>query len=510
MKVNQLKTGAALSYISLGLSNVISIIYTPIMLRLLGQSEYGLYTLVSSIVAYLGILNFGFGSAYMRYYSRFKTSDDHKNIEKLNGMFLIIFTIIGSIALLAGLVLISNTDTILGNKLTTLELSKARILMAIMVINIAISFPNVVFNAHITANEQFVFQKLLQIIKAVVNPFVILPVLFIGYGSVGMVIVTTLLNISIEIVNIIFCFKELKMRFAFGEFDLLLMKEMTVFSSFIFINMVVDQVNWNIDKFIIGRFHGTGLVAIYGLAAQINTYYRSFSMAISSVFIPRVHKMISSSESNQSLTFLLSRIGRLQFIILSMIAIFFVFFGRPFLYLWAGQNYTRAYPIILLLILPVTVPLIQTLGIEIQRAKNMHKFRSWVYFFIALINLILSIPLARVYGGIGAAIGTATALIIGNGFVMNWYNHAKVGLDMKYFWKQIFQFIPSLIIPIIFGVAVTIFIDLYNILSLLICGSIFVLVYGISIWHLGMNKYEKNLIGNPVRSAFKRIISGRN
>jgi len=91
MKVNQLKGGEILSYISMGLGYIISIIYNPIMLRLLGQSEYGLYNLVISVVSYLGLLNFGFSSAYVRYYSRYKVKDDKENIAKLNGMFLIVF-----------------------------------------------------------------------------------------------------------------------------------------------------------------------------------------------------------------------------------------------------------------------------------------------------------------------------------------------------------------------------------------------------------------------------------
>ncbi len=37
--------------------------------------------------------------------------------------------------------------------------------------------------------------------------------------------------------------------------------------------------------------------------------------------------------------------------------------------------------------------------------------------------LFLSIPLAKAYGGTGAAIGTAISLLIGNGLVMNWYYH---------------------------------------------------------------------------------------
>ncbi|HHX66461.1 MAG TPA: oligosaccharide flippase family protein, partial [Gallicola sp.] len=225
MKVNQLKAGAALSYISMGLGYLVSIIYTPIMLRLLGQSEYGLYNLVASVVAYLGVLNFGFGSAYMRYYSRYKVKDDREKIATLNGMFFIIFAAIGLVAVIAGSVLALNTELIFGSELTSFELAKAKVLMFILVVNLAVSFPNIVFTSHITANERFIFQRVVQMIKTVVNPFVILPVLIMGYGSVGMVVITTILNISIEAINATYCLRKLKMEFAFRHFDFRLMKE---------------------------------------------------------------------------------------------------------------------------------------------------------------------------------------------------------------------------------------------------------------------------------------------
>jgi O-antigen/teichoic acid export membrane protein len=505
MKVNQLKAGAALSYISMGLGYLVSIIYTPIMLRLLGQSEYGLYNLVASVVAYLGVLNFGFGSAYMRYYSRYKIQDDREKIATLNGMFLIIFSFIGLIAVIAGTMLAMNTEAIFGSELTVTELSRAKILMMILVINLAISFPNIVFTSHITANEKFVFHKLVQMIKIVANPFVVLPLLILGYGSVGMVIATTFLNFTIEVINAVYCIKKLKMRFSFKNFDFKLMREMTVFSSFIFMNLLIDQINWNVDKFILGRFHGTISVAVYGLAAQLNNYYLSISTAISSVFIPRVHRLVATSDNNNELTNLFTRIGRIQFIILSLIASGLIFFGRPFINMWAGKNYDDSYPIVLLLIIPVTIPLIQNIGIEIQRAKNMHKFRSWVYFFIALGNLGLTIPLAKRYGGIGAAIGTASALIIGNGFIMNWYNHVKVGLDMKFFWKQILRFVPALIAPVLAGILINSIFNLYNIFYFLGFGIIYVIIFCGSIWFVGMNQYEKDLIGKPIRSIVRRI-----
>ncbi len=504
-RINQLKAGAALSYISMGLGYVVSIIYTPIMLRLLGQSEYGLYNLVASVIAYLGILNFGFGSAYMRYYSRYKVKEYKDNIAKLNGMFLIIFSVIGIVAVLAGITLIFNIETIFGSKLTNQEILTARFLMAIMVVNLAISFPSIVFTSHITANEQFIFQKLLQIIKTMVNPFMVLPVLLLGYGSVGMVIATTVVNITIEITNLLFCIKKLNMKFKFHGFDFSLMREMTVFSSYIFINMIVDQINWNLDKFILGRFCGTISVAVYGLAAQLNTYYMSLSSTISGVFIPRVHKMIAKANDDRELTFLFTRVGRVQFILLSIISTGIIFFGKPFINMWAGSDYNESYPIVLLLILPVTIPLIQNIGVEITRAKNMHQFRSWVYLFIAIINVILTVPLARVYGGVGAAIGTGISLIVGNGLLMNWYYHTRVGLDIKYFWKNILSFIPSLILPIIIGIVMNLYRDLFSITSFLLCGIIYVIVFLISIWFFGLNQYEKDLIGKPIVKVLKKL-----
>ena len=81
------------------------------------------------------------------------------------------------------------------------------------------------------------------------------------------------------------------------------MKEMTVFSSFIFINLLIDQINWNVQKFILGRFHGTVTVAVYGLTAQLNSYYIYSTI---SVFYSRVHRLVATLDNNDELQSYLS------------------------------------------------------------------------------------------------------------------------------------------------------------------------------------------------------------
>lgn len=505
MPINQLKAGALLSYILIGLGSVISIVYTPVMLRLLGQSEYGLYNLVASVVAYLGLFNFGFGSAYIKYFSGYKANGDADGIARLNGMFLLIFSVLGALAIVAGMILVVNTDSVFGSELTIAELAKAKILMAILVVNMAITFPSIVFNSYVGAIENFVFQKTLLIVKTIANPLVILPVLLAGYGSVGLVVATTVLNLAIELTNIVFCFRKGKIRFKFTKFEPGLLRELFIFSSFIFLNLVVNQINWNVDRFIIGRIRGTVEVAVYSIAAQLNTYYLSLSTAMSGVYIPRVNEMIARKCSNWELSELFARLGRLQFIVLSLIVGLLLFFGLSFIQLWAGVDYSRSYYMALLLIIPVTIPLIQNLGIEIQRAKNMHKFRSWVYFFIALGNIAISIPLVKIYGGAGAAMGTSIALIVGNVLVMNWYYHKKVGLDIIYFSKQIGRILPSLLLPAIAGYLIMRYVDLMKIGNFIGFAFLFIIVFGVSVWFLAMNKYEKELILKPIQKLRNKL-----
>jgi O-antigen/teichoic acid export membrane protein len=95
MKVNELKAGSVLSYISILITIIIALLYTPVMLRLLGQSEYGLYSLIGSVIGYLSILDLGLGNAMIRY-NAFNRATGDKNAEsQLNGMFLVLYSLIG-------------------------------------------------------------------------------------------------------------------------------------------------------------------------------------------------------------------------------------------------------------------------------------------------------------------------------------------------------------------------------------------------------------------------------
>ena len=493
---NQLKAGVILSYISTAVSIVIQLVYMPVMIRLLGQSEYGLYSLVSGVVSYLGLFSLGFSGAYMRFFA--KSYGDKEKTASLNGMFLILFSVLAVMATICGIVLSFFPKQIFGDKLTVSELSKAKILMLILVINIAISLISGLLDSIISAYEQFVFQRIAGLASIVLSPFITLPLLLIGYRSIMLVVVSTVLTLIRFAVNIWFCIKKIKIPVSFKGFEWRLLKEIGVFSSFLFINMIIDQINWNVDKLILGHTSGTNEVAVYGVASQFNSLFMTFSTTVSSVFSPRVNLIAAQKGKNvisTEFTNLMAKIGRIQWLILGLPTLGFIVFGKYFIVnIFAGKGYEDAYAASLLLILPALIPLIQNVGIEMQRALNKHQFRSIIYLIMAIGNVLISIPLAGKFGAVGAAMGTALSLLVANGLVMNIFYHRVLRIDMKYFWKEIFKTFKGLVIPIITATLIMRFFPFKNMWVFFISVCIFIVVYCASVFTLSCNNEEKNML----------------
>lgn len=497
MKRNELKAGATLSYIIMIIQIVISLFYTKILTEKLGQDEFGLYRLMVSVATYLALMNFGFSSAYTRYFYKFRAANDEDSIKGLNGMYFIIYFLLACLVAIAGVLLTWKLEFFLGDKILPDLMLVAKKLMIPVVLNVLVTFIFTVFSSNIIATEKYIYLKVLNLIKIIVSPFVVIPLLLMGYGSFAVVMVSLIINVVVSLINVYFCIKHNHMKFRFKGFDFGLMKELSVFSLYVFINLVIDIINNNIDNYILTRYHGTAMVAVYDIAVTLKTHFMMVSTNISSVFIPKINKLVMSGK-DELLTKLFTKIGRIQSMLLWLVFLGIVFLGKDFIVLWVGAAYTNSYYILIILLVSLLVPLTQNTGLAIQRAKNMHKFRSIVCLVLAVANLIITIFIAKPFGGIGAAAATALTQFLGIGVVMNIYYHKKIGLDMKYFWREISKLLPATIIPILAGIYILVFVDISSMLMVLVWAIGYTIIYSASMWLFGMNDYEKQLITNPL------------
>lgn len=507
MPVNQLKAGVVLNYVVIFLNTVVGLLYTPYMLRMMGQSEYGLYSLVASVIAYLTVLDLGFGNAIVRYTAKFRAEKKTEEQYEMFGMFFLLYLVIGIIAFGIGLGLYFNVDTLFGDTMTAVELGRARIMMLLLVVNLAFTFPMSIWGSIIQAYEDFVFQKSLNIIRIILNTAVMICLLHFGYKAVAMVVVQTIFNVLTLVINFIYCRRKLNIHiyFRFKHFHWGFLKEVAIYSFWIFLNAIMDRVYWSTGQFVLGAMVGTVAVAVFAISIQLEGMYMQFSTAISSVFLPKVTAMVATNRSRKEISDLFIRTGRIQYIVLAYILSGFIIFGRQFIELWAGAGYSDAYIISLLFFIPLTVPLIQNLGITILQARNEMKFRSVLYIIIALVSLAMQIVLTRYFGGIGCAMGVSGALVVGQILIMNVYYRRRQDLDIKTFWKEISK---MSIIPIvlIFSSMLVIrhFFALDSWGKLILGIAAFSLVYIPLFFRFSMTDEERNLFISMFHKIFAR------
>lgn len=499
----QLKLGIIISYMQTAVGVLISLIYTPVMLNMLGKSEYGLYNIAATTISYVNLLNMGFSSSYVRFYSKDRVSGDDEKIARTNGLFCIVFTVIGILALAAGVILTSCCEFIFGTGLSSAEYVKVKTIMVILTVSTAYNLATSVFSSIIIAHERFVFHKAVNLIKSICSPALIWILLMLGYRSVMMAFVTAVLTIAADTFYLIYCFKVLKIKVNLSNPSMSQLKEISAFSGFIALSVAVDQINWSVDKILLGRMWGAAYTAVYSVASTIHTLYMQLSTAVSNVFIPRVNCIVAEKRSRDELTDLFIKIGRIQTIVLLPILLGFVFFGQAFLNLWTPAGYDEVYVIALLLLSSSTVPYIQNIGVSIQTAQNKHKFRAVIYAVIAMVNLGLSIILCRYFGAVGCAVGTAISLIIGNGFIMNIYYHKSIGINIIKFWKSIAGFLPVALIVSAVGMLIMLFVPMDSWLQLILWGMAFCAVYAVVLWLIVMNREEKGMVLSFAKNKLK-------
>ncbi|MFE3575984.1 lipopolysaccharide biosynthesis protein [Lysinibacillus sp. NPDC059133] len=508
--MKEIRNGAILSYLSIFLTFFVSIVYTPIMIQMLGQEEYGLYALMMVLVGYFSILDLGFGNAIVRYISRNRATGDKVMEAALNGFFLKLFIAIGFIALGIGFILYTQMDMIFGSSLTIEQLNKTKMMLIFMTISMALQFPLSVFTSILQAYEKFVFIKFISLSQAILQPLTMLFFLLNGADSVAMIGIVAFYNVLFLMIEAFICMKILDISFTFRRNSGILKKEIFVFAFFIFVTVIVDKIYWQTDQMLLGIIKGTTDVAVYAIAMQIVMIFMSLALAISNLFLPRMSILVTEEDSVSQINQLFIKVGSIQFLIISYVLGGFFLFGREFIAMWVGQEFLDVYKIVLIIMLPFTIDLIQNLGLSVLKAKNLFKFRTLLLISIALVNLVLSIPAIQFFGLMGAAIITAFSLLIGNVIIMNVYYYKKLQLDIKGFWARIIRLLVGVsLATATMKLIVNIFNPKISWVSLVGFILLYGLFLGISIVQFGLSGNQRKIGILMVKKLYSNILNKR-
>ena len=439
--MSQIKKAALLTYINLGISNIVGIVMTPFIVRMLGDSEYGLFALIGAFVGYLSILDLGLTNAVVRFVAKYRAQKDDKGQENFLAVSLIIYSVISLAVVIFGIVMYLNVDALYGSTLTATQMGKAKIMLLIFIFNIAIALPGGAFTGICNGYEHFVFPRVLTICKYIIRTLLVVAILFQGADALGLVILDSILNVLFIIATIYYVFAKLKIKIKLHSFNHRFIKEIFSYSIWIFVFGMVYQFQWRTGQVILGATTNTVVVAIYSIGVTLGLYFLTFGNVINGLVLPKAVQSIYKNSSTAILTAEMIRISRITMIVLFYILGGFLILGQEFVVLWVGETYKEAWLVALLIMVAYVMPISQGYAHAILEAKKMMRFKSLSSLILTIVGLIVGGYLATMYGLKGIIYGIFGALMILQIMILFYY-HFKLGLDMKqYFTKALFPYL---------------------------------------------------------------------
>lgn len=494
MAVNQYKTGAILSYIGIVLTNAVGLFLTPFIIRSLGNSEYGLYSLIGSFVAYLSLMDMGLNNTIVRFVSKYRAEKDYVKEQKFLGTTMIIYCIISFLVIVIGSVMYFNLDSIFSKSLDAGQISQAKVMFLILMFNVAIVLPGGAFTAICTAYERFVFPRSINIVKYIVRAVTIVAVLNWGGKAISLVIIDTILNIALITVSASYVIGKLKARFNFTERHWGAMRPIFGYSIWIFVIAITHSFQWHAGQLVLGINTNTVQVAIFAVGIMLGSYYGSFAGVFNSMLLPKASQMISSDKNGSELTQMMIKVGRISNLISFFILGGFILLGREFIHLWVGQAYDSSWIVALLVMVATTIPLSQSFGMSILEARNKVKFRS-IFSLVSLsIGVVVGFFMSKTYGLIGMSASLCGAMII-NSIAINIYFIKVFGFKIGSFYKECYfkQIVILSVVIFALNILKTYF-EINSWFTLAICIIVFSLIYIVISYQFLMNSYERQQI----------------
>lgn len=478
------------------------IVYTPLVLKILGQSQYGVYSLAVSFAGYLTIFDAGANAGYVRFYVQAKAKDN-KSTYPLNMFFLILFLGLAILATIAGFIISRNSVIVFGEKITSNEYILIKKSLNLLSISLFFEVFGCLWRSMIIANEKFVMGKLLDLVVYLSMPIVTVPLLLRGYDCSYIIFVRMVIRALELIIEMMYCLFILKERFSFVGINKALIITIFQFVSFIVLQSIMDQLNWQIDKFILSRTQGTAEISLYSVGTTINNIYMTVSASIAGVFIAEANRLVALKKKER-LESLFIKTSRMCTYVTLLIMIEYSLLGLNFIRRWAGEGYAISYVIGFLLMFPLTFSLCLGIGQDITRAKNKHQLQIILDFLICIVNVIVSIPLAIKWGAVGSAIGTFASELILCCIIQPIYYHKVVGLNMVAVYKNLSMLLKGCIFPILYGIFIRLFgfiSDSYT--SVVLHGIAIAILYCGSMYAFSFDEYDKEIVCKMLRKGRK-------
>ena len=496
-----------ISYINMALNFPINIILMPMLIDSLTDNYYSIYRIVQSFAGPLMLFNLGVSTIVTREIVSCNTNDSVSVNTKQNNMALsmIASAFMSFIVMIVGFGMRQIIPSIYGNNFTPGDIRIGQTVFTIFTISVIFHILTDAFTGIILGHRGYTYHAIISLSRTVLKAALIIICVKLGMGIIAIACVDLILSLVAFLLSVVYSFAIAKERPKLYHWDKKKIIEIFSYAFAILLQGIVTQINNSVDTMVLGAMVAEKyIITMYSCSLTIYSIYNSLVSMISSYFLPDAISLVNKNADGKELTDFVIRPGRFQSMLAVAILCVFGVNGSQFINLWIGAKYSDAYFVTLILIIPVTIPLVENVVITILDATLKRKYRSIILFLMAMINFGLTIVLVKIIGFWGAAIATAFSLIVGHGFLMNTYYKKQFKMEIGRMFFSIFHkiLLCGLVSGVIMYFANKFFINAVlhqGWFSFIISCAIQLIVYLLLLYFYGMNPEEKGFVNRVLK-----------
>lgn len=407
---------------------------TPVIVRALGQEQYGVWSFLNGLLAYSDVLYFGLGTAFVKFVAGSRATGDQDGVNRLASVVTLIYTGLGIVSLVAAFVLSGFITHVFATPLAPELGRQAAITCMLLGGQLCFVFMGSAFIGLLSGYERYDLANGVYLVGVLLR-FILTPLLvregheplltmaWLGVSIPGLSVLLlaivayrTIPGFALRLVKPQAA--ELRQLYGFG------------LQSF-FIVFAVKLISYT-DTTVIGTTLGAASVALYTLPLQLVEYGRAAVAGFSGVFLPRLAGLVVQQDFRALRAAYLSSM-RFACVLSGWLVASMIALGPAFLNRWVGPDFGTPTQYVLLALAIATFGQVISTQVPLPFYQALHVVAvpAIVLMLEAVVNLALSLWLAPRLGLVGVAVATVAPALLLSGMVLPPYLCKRLGLPLR-------------------------------------------------------------------------------
>jgi O-antigen/teichoic acid export membrane protein len=489
------------NWLAMVLTEVTSFIVMPILIRGLGDFQYGLWALVGSVLDCYGLLDLGVRSTLHRYVGRYKGTGERQALNETVGTALAITCCVGVLVLALTAILVAVLPSLVSLPAGTR--STVRGLLGLLGVAIAVQFPCGVLGAYLCGMQRFDLYNASSVGVAILRSVATVVVVRMGYGLIAIGVATLASSCLWLIVNwCLVTWVDRTASISLRHANWARMKELSSFSIWAFVISVGDYLRFYTDSTVIARVLTIALVTPFSVAARLVQYVKQVVIGFVGPLMPLMSALEGRGELPEMRDLFL-RSTRWTALLSLFLSVLLAANGEALLRHWLGPKFLVSYPLLIALLVGQVAELSQYPSNVVLLARSKHRAQGYWTLVEGFVNLCLSIYWGRKYGLIGIALGTTVPMLVTKMIVQPWYALRTLEVGAGAYIRK--SLVRPAIVGVVFGAQWVMFRPMWQAASSLwaLAQSVVIqsLIFLLLIWLVGLNADDRRAVVSRSRRA---------